>query len=130
MTINTRIGSIRRFISMEACTTLVLILCISDLDYGNSLLYRLPKNTIDKYQLKQKLCAKLKLQESKYDILTDALCRLHWLWIKQCTEFKILVLTYKCIHGNTQKYLQDGITIRKPNHQRDITYIQTSMEPY
>ena len=43
MTNFTRIRSIRRFISMEACMTLVLMLCISHLDYGNSLLYGLSK---------------------------------------------------------------------------------------
>ena len=94
MTSFTRIRSIRRFISMEACMTLVLMLCISHLDYGNSLLYGLPKKDKRKtYQLKQNICAKLILWESRYASSIDVLHRLHWVPIQQHIEFKILVLT-------------------------------------
>ena len=94
--------------------TLVIMLGISHLDYRNYLLYRLLKKTIGRYQLIQNICAKLILQESKCANSTDTLYRLHWLPIQESIEFKILVLTYKCIHGDAPKYLQDLITIRKP----------------
>ena len=42
-----KIRSIRKYLSTEACTTLVLMLCITRLDYGNALLYGLPKKIIE-----------------------------------------------------------------------------------
>ena len=48
-----KIRPIRRYLSTEACTTLVLMLCITHLDYGNALLYGLPKKTVGKHQLNQ-----------------------------------------------------------------------------
>ena len=47
------IRSIGRYLSTEACTTLILMLCITHLDYGNTLLHSLPNMTIGKYQLIQ-----------------------------------------------------------------------------
>ena len=40
-----KIRSITRYISTEACVTLVLMLCITYPDYRNALLYGLPKKT-------------------------------------------------------------------------------------
>ena len=114
MTNFTRIRPVRRFISVDACMALVIMLCIFHLDYGNSLLYGLPKKTVGRYQLMQKICDKLTLWESKYVRSTEPLCRLHWLPIQQSIEFKILVLSYKCIGGDAPRYLQDLISIRKP----------------
>ena len=36
--------AIQKYLTKQACTTLVLSLCIMHLDYGNALLYGLPKN--------------------------------------------------------------------------------------
>ena len=38
----THIKAIQKYPSKQACTTLVLSLCITHLDYGNALLYGLP----------------------------------------------------------------------------------------
>ena len=40
----THIKAIQKYLTKQACTTLVLSLCITHLDYGNALLYGLPKN--------------------------------------------------------------------------------------
>ena len=40
----TCIRVIWKYLSKQACTTLVLMLSIAHLDYGNALLYGLPKN--------------------------------------------------------------------------------------
>ena len=39
-----RIKAIWKYLTKQACTTLVLFLCIMHLDYGNALLYGFPKN--------------------------------------------------------------------------------------
>ena len=38
-----KIKSMHRYITREACTTLVILLCMSHLDYSNALLHGLPR---------------------------------------------------------------------------------------
>ena len=109
-----KIKSIRRYITKEACTTLVIMLCMSHLDYSNALLYGLPKKTIRRYQVIQNMCAKLVLGRSKYSSSTKALKCLHWLPIWWRITYKIGLLTFKCINKAAPRYLQELITIRKP----------------
>ena len=72
-----KIKSICKYITREACTTLVLMLCLSHLDYSKSLLYGLPNKTIKRYQTIQNICAKLVLGRTKYSISTETLKCLH-----------------------------------------------------
>ena len=103
-----KIKSICKYITWEACTTLLLMLCRSHLDYLNAVLYGIPNKTLNRYQMIQKMCAKLALGKSKYDSSIESLKTLHWLPIHQQIEFKILVLTHKCInnlHQDTRRNL-------------------------
>ena len=99
---------------------------ISSRSWKFSTLWTTPK-TIGKYQHIQNICAKLILQESKYASSTDALHRLHWLPIQQCIEFKILVLSFNASMAMFQNISR--ISSSSENY-KDITYIQTSMEPW
>ena len=109
-----KIKSICRYITKEACTTLVIMLCMSHLDYSNALLYDLPKKTIRRYQVIQNMCAKLVLGRLKYSSSTETLKCLHWLPIQWRITYKIWLLTFKCINKVTPRYLQELITIRRP----------------
>ena len=73
----THIKAIQKYLTKQACTTLVLSLCILHLDYGNALLYVLPKKSIKRLQTVQNICAKLLLQCSKYSSATQTLMDLH-----------------------------------------------------
>ena len=107
-----RIRNIRRFLTREACETLLIATCISHLDYSNSLLCGLPPppKSIDKLQRVQNFAAKVALSKSKYSSITDALHTLHWLPIRERIIFKIVTLVYKALHGRAPQYLQDLIT--------------------
>ena len=59
------------------------------------------------------MCTKLALGKSKYDSSTECLKTLHWLPIQQWIEFKILVLTHKCINNSAPRYLQDLISVKE-----------------
>ena len=109
-----KIKSICKYITKEACPTLVIMLCMSHLDYSNALLYGLPKKTIKRYQVIQNMCAKLVLGRSKYSSSTDALKCLHWLPIQWRITYKIGLLTFKCINKAAPRYLRELITIRNP----------------
>ena len=107
-----KIKSICKYITREACTTLLLMLCMSHLDYLNAVLYGIPNKTLNKYQRIQNMCAKLALGKSKYDSSTESLKTLYWLPIRQHIEFKILELTHKCINNSAPRYLQDLISVK------------------
>ena len=96
-----------QYLTKDACTTLVLGLCISHLDYANALYYGLPNKTISHLQIIQTMCAKLTLKKSKYDSTRESLAQLHWLLIKQRINFKIATITHKCLYGTAPHYLKD-----------------------
>ena len=79
----TKIKAVRPSLIAAACHTLVLMLCITLLDYSNALLYGITKKLLQKYQRIQNMCTKLVLNKCKYDSATECLKQLHWLPIKQ-----------------------------------------------
>ena len=89
MTNFVRMWSIRQYLNKDACETLVLGLCISHLDYSNTMLYGLPDITINRLQRIQNMCAKLVLNRKKYSSVTKALKQLHWLPVRHCITFKL-----------------------------------------
>ena len=102
-----RIHNIRQYLIKDACTTLVLGLCISHLDYANVLYYGLPNKIISHLQIVHTMCAKLTLKKSKYDSTREALAQLHWLLIKQRINFKIGTITHKSLYGTAPQYPKD-----------------------
>ena len=116
------IHNIPKFLTKDACTTLVLGLCISHLDYENALFYGLPNKTTSHLQRIQSLCAKLTLKKCKFESTTEALAQLHWLPIRQRINFKIATITHKCIYGTAPQYLKNLITfILTPRNLRSST---------
>ena len=99
------IKNIWKFLTRDSCMKLVVHLCLSHLDYSNSILYGLPNSTIQQMQNIQKYGAKLVLGRSKYDSNKEALAELHWLPVKFRIKFKILVFVFKCLRGEAPKYL-------------------------
>ena len=63
-----RIKLIRRYLTKNAATPLVLGLVIPHLDYWNSILYGLPDCDINKFQRIQNMSAKLVLQHKKVTV--------------------------------------------------------------
>ena len=94
--------------------SLCLSLYISHLDYCNAVLYNIPKVTLTKLQHIHNMCACLVLWKLKRDSISECLKQLHWLPIRQIVHFKILVLTYKCLHGQGLPYLIDLLKPQTP----------------
>ena len=109
-----KIRSIRPLLDVPTTTHLCLSLCIAHLDYCNSVLYGLPDTTLNRFQRIQNMCAHLMLSRSKKDSITECLKELHWLPIRQRIQYKILILTHKCVNKIGPKYLQDLIHLRPP----------------
>jgi len=101
------------YLNKEAAKTVVHALITSRLDYCNGLLYGLPwKNCIEKLQHAQNATAKIIVQKSKYDSITEDMENLHWLPIRQRIVFKILVMTYKSLHELAPEYITDLVQQR------------------
>ena len=108
-----KIRSIRHLLDTHTTACLCLSLCISHLDYCNSVLYGLPDITLNKLQRVQNMCAHLALRRGKRDSITACLKELHWLPVHQRITFKVLTLTHKCINKSSPIYLQELITHEK-----------------
>ena len=102
-----RISTIRKFLTVEATTKLVVCLILSRLDYCNSLLFGLPFSTIQPLQRVQNSAARLILKKRKSDHISPLLSSLHWLPVSQRIQFKFLVLVYKVVHNLAPSYLSD-----------------------
>ena len=112
-----KIRSIRHLLGESTMINLCLSLCISHLDYANSLLYGLPQVTIHRMQCIQNICARLILRKTNRDSITDCMKTLHWLPIEYRIKFKILTLMFKCLRGEGLHYLYDLLVENKPSRQ-------------
>ena len=103
---------IRKYLSQDCLVTLIHAFVTSRLDYCNSLIYGLPQCQISKLQRVQNAAARIALDLSKFDHISPALRQLHWLPVVKRIQFKILLLTFKAIHGLTPPYLSEIITVK------------------
>ena len=101
------IGQIRKYLTAAATTTLIHAFITSKLDNLNSLLYGLPDAQIDKLQLIQNQAARLIFRKKKYDSVSPLLVELHWLPVEFRLDYKMLLLTYKCLHNLAPVYLSE-----------------------
>ena len=105
------VSRIRKHLSRDSAETLVHAFISSRLDYGNSLLFGLPQNQIQKLQRVQNASARLIFSLSRYCHITPLLFDLHWLPVNQQIFFKILLLVYKVLYQLAPSYLVDLISV-------------------
>ena len=108
-----QLRSVRRSLSVNACTALVHAFVTSRLDYCNSLLAGIGDGLIDQLQTVMRVAARLVLQKRKFDpISADIRDRLHWLLIRLRIDFKLGLLVYKCLHGLAPPYLTEMLVLK------------------
>ena len=108
------IAQIRRYLTQDATATLINSLVTSRLDNLNSLLFGLPDCVISRLQRIQNHAAKVVAKKKKYDHVTPILITLHWLPVAYRIEFKVLMLTYKCLNGKAPEYLSSRLQLYVP----------------
>ena len=96
-----------------ANSSLVHSFVSSTLDYCNALLYGCAKHLLDKLQKIQNFAARVVMGGRKYDHVKPLLKALHWLPVAQRIDFKIALLTYKCLNGFAPKYLVDLLEVQE-----------------
>ncbi len=90
---------------------LVYAFMTSRLDYCNALLGGCPASSINKLQIVQ---ARVFTRSRKYDHITPILQSLHWLPIKFCISYKILLLAYKALNDLAPAYLTNLLSRYNP----------------
>ena len=116
------IKRVRSLLTREACETLINAYVTSKLDYCNCLLYGVPAKMLERLQKVQNSAAKTIARVPRRDHVTPILADLHWLPIKQRVEYKILLYTYKSLHGEAPEYLSELLnpyTPRRPLRSGD-----------
>ena len=105
-------SKLRPTLSLPAAEQLVHAFISSRLDYCNGLLIGIPGKTIQRLQYIQNSAARVLMRARKHEHITPILKSLHWLPVSSRINYKILLLTHKCIHGLAPTYLQELITLQ------------------
>ena len=109
----TNVRRIGKYLSNQATQTFVHALIIGRTDYWNSILYGLPAKQIPKFQRFQNSAARLIFKIPKFYHISPILCIVHWLPVEFRIHFKIIIITFKAIHGQAPVYLQELISKRE-----------------
>ena len=108
-----KIQNIRKYLDRDTCELLIYLMVISHIDNANGLLAGATELLLGVYQRIQNFAAKAASNGSKHSHSTKCLNELHWLLVKARIEFKIVLIIYKCLNGNTPKYLKDLLVLNK-----------------
>ena len=110
-----KIGKIRKYLDQKPCASLIGGLFTSRLDYCNSLFYGLPKCATGKLQKLQNRAARTLTFTRKYDHITPVLRKLHWLPVEKRISYKVLLMSFKSLHGLAPSYLSDLLQWYEPS---------------
>lgn len=100
-----QLRQIRRYVSDDCFRSLVVALIHARLDYGNFIMVGSPAYRQRLLQSVLNAAARLTCRLRRYDHITDALATLHWLRIPERVDFKLAVMAYRSLHGQTPPYL-------------------------
>ena len=106
------ISRIRKYLPLEAAKTLVQAMVINRIDYCNAILYGLPAIHIRKLQCVQNAAARLLANTTRYSHITPVMIDLHWLPVEFRIIFKMILMTFKPLHGLTPPYLSNMLSYK------------------
>ena len=98
---------IRKYLTDDACKTLVQALVTSRLDYSCGLFYGISKDKRNQLQRLQNTAARLVCKASRYEHSEPLRQQLHWLPVEFRINFRILMYVFKSIHNKTPVYINE-----------------------
>ena len=99
------IGRIRNVLTQKQTEMLVHPVITSKLDYCNCLFINTSEANLFKLQKVQNAAARLVVRGRKRNRMSGILKNLHWLRIESRIIFKVLLLTYKSVYGQSSENL-------------------------
>ncbi len=108
------ISHIRKYLTKNAAQSLIHALVTSRLDCNNALLVNMPACQLNRLKLLQNTAARIITGTPRRSHITPILIQLHWLPIPKRIEFKILLLTFKCLIGKGPCYLSELLVKYQP----------------
>ncbi len=105
----------RPMLSMSNAEMLINAFMTSKLDYCIALLGSCSARLINKLQMVQNAASRVLTRTRKYDHISLVLSTLHWLPIKHCIDFKILLIIYKGLNGLAPQYLSELLSHYSPS---------------
>ena len=108
------ISKIRHILSFRDAETIIHAFISSRLDYCNSLFTCLTQKSLHRLQIVQNSAARLLNKTSRYEHITPVLASLHWLPICWRIDFKLLLVTFKALHGLSPGYIFDMLVPYSP----------------
>ena len=108
------IGRIRHLLNAKTAETLVHAYITSRLDCGNALLYGRPEPLLRQLQSVQNTAARIVTRAGKQAHSKDLPEQLHWLSVSFRVDYKIILLTFRALHGLAPVYLSQLLTVYRP----------------
>jgi len=100
-----QIRSVRRSLSQHALLTLIRALVVSKVDYCFSVLTGVSSHLLSRLQSIMNAAARLIFYDRRSEHVTPLLHDLHWLQVPERIQFRLCVLTFRCLHGSAPSYL-------------------------
>lgn len=110
----TCISRIRHFLDKKTTESLVHAYVTSRIDNGNGLLYGILDQLRAKLQKVQNAAARVVTRTKRHEHITPVLIQLHWLPVAQRIQYKILLTTFRALHGLSPNYLAELLTVYQP----------------
>jgi len=128
-----QLRSIRRSVPTSIFQTLVVVLVLSKLNYGNATLVGLPVNLLNRLQSVLNAAARSIADLRRSAHITDTLASFHWLRAPERIKFKLAVIVHRALHGTAPRYLSDWLSrvayMPSQNRLRSSTSNQLTVRP-
>jgi len=104
-----QIRSVRRSVTHDALLTLLRSLVITKLDFGGSALTGVSGSLMQRLQSVLNAAARLVFSARRSEHTTPLLRELHWLKVPERIQYRLCVLTHRCLHGTAPPYLAETL---------------------
>ena len=109
-----QIRSVKNSLTHDALLTLIRALVVSKLDYCSSVFASLPGSLMRLLNS----AARLVYSARRSERVTPLLRELHWLRVPERIQFRLCVLTYRCLHGSASSYLAETLHLTSDMESR------------
>jgi len=97
-----QLRSVRQSVPSSVFQTLIVILVLMKLDFGNATLAGLPTYLLNRLQSVLNAAARSIAGLRRSDHVTDTLASFHWLHAPERIDFKLALLVYRALHGTAR----------------------------